>query len=54
MITPVATIYDPESGRTYDYGTGVGPWSQKLYDELVAIQHGEKEDRHGWNTVLDI
>lgn len=54
VITPVATIYDPESGRTYDYGTGVGPWSKKLYDELVGIQHGEVEDRHGWNTVLDI
>ena len=26
----------------------------KLYDELVGIQHGTIEDRYGWNTVLDL
>ncbi|WP_300829488.1 branched-chain amino acid aminotransferase [uncultured Rikenella sp.] len=54
VITPVSTIFDPADGKTYRFGEGVGTWSKKLYDELVAIQHGEVEDRHGWNTVLDL
>ena len=54
VITPVSTIFDPTDGKTYHYGEGVGPWSQKLYDVLVGIQHGTIEDRYGWNTVLDL
>lgn len=54
VITPLATIFDPEDGKIYRFENGVGPWSKKLYDELVAIQHGEVDDRHGWNTMLDL
>ncbi|MCK4836430.1 MAG: branched-chain amino acid aminotransferase [Candidatus Aminicenantes bacterium] len=25
-----------------------GPWSKKIYDELTAIQYGEKPDPYGW------
>ena len=25
-----------------------GPWSQKIYDELTAVQYGEKPDPYGW------
>jgi len=25
-----------------------GPWSRKIYDELTAIQYGEKTDPYGW------
>lgn len=54
VITPVAKIFDPQDGRTYTFGEGVGPVTQKLYDQLVGIQYGRVEDKYGWNTVLDI
>lgn len=52
VISPIGTVFDPVSGHTYDYGQQPGPWSWKLYERLVAIQHGEAEDPFGWNTVL--
>lgn len=59
VITPLASVYDPKDGKTYTFKTTgtsgeIGPWTKKLYDELTGIQYGEIEDRHGWNTVLDI
>lgn len=59
VITPLASVYDPEDRKTYTFkSTGnsgeIGPWSKKLYDELVGIQYGDIEDRYGWNVVLDI
>ena len=34
-------------------GGGVGEWSQKLYDEILGIQYGEKEDIFGWVRQLN-
>ncbi len=31
-----------------------GPITQKIYDELTAIQYGEKEDPFGWTKIIDI
>ena len=31
-----------------------GPWSQKLYKTLQGIQYGEIEDKHNWNTIVDV
>ena len=33
---------------------GVGEWSQKLYDEILGIQYGEKEDIFGWVRQLNL
>jgi branched-chain amino acid aminotransferase len=36
-------------GQDYTVGEGgVGEWSRKLYDEILAIQYGEKKDPFGW------
>ena len=51
VITPIASIYDPETERTYRFGW-VGPWTQKLYDRYRAIQLGKVPDPYGWVTVI--
>jgi hypothetical protein len=30
----------------------VGELTQRLYDEITAIQYGEKPDTFGWTEVL--
>jgi branched-chain amino acid aminotransferase len=54
VISPIGKIFDPDDGRVYIIGDGVnpGPWTNRLYDRLRAIQLGKEEDTHGWNTVL--
>ena len=53
VISPIGSIYDPQDGHTYIYNDGKpGPWSEKLYHKLRAIQYGEEPDTHGWNIVL--
>ncbi len=53
VISPVGAIsYKDESFRI---GNGsVGELSQKLYDEIVAIQYGEKEDPFGWVHTVKV
>lgn len=51
VITPAASITDPDSGKTYDFKT-VGPVSQKLYDTYRGIQLGTLPDTHNWNTII--
>ena len=54
VISPIGSIYDPETHHTYTYNNGEpGEWSKKLYHKLRAIQHGEEPDTHGWNLVLE-
>jgi len=31
----------------------MGELSQRLYDELIAIQYGEADDPHGWRIRID-
>jgi len=53
VISPVGEIsYKNESYRIAD--GGVGEWAQKLYDEIVGIQYGEKEDPFGWIREVKI
>ena len=40
-------------GKSYVFGKEPGPYSTKLYNALRAIQLGEAEDKHNWNTVMD-
>jgi len=52
--TGTAAVISPVGQITYkdeDYIVGggrMGELSQKLYDEIVAIQYGHKPDPHGW------
>ncbi|MFI3330813.1 MAG: branched-chain amino acid aminotransferase [Rikenellaceae bacterium] len=53
VISPVGSVYDPEDGKVYVFNDRKsGPWTTKLYELLRGIQLGEKEDKHGWVTIL--
>ena len=51
VITPIGRIgYD---GKTCEINGGsAGPLGAELYDALIGIQRGEREDRHGWNRII--
>jgi branched-chain amino acid aminotransferase len=57
--TGTAAVISPVGQITYkgeDYvvaGGEMGELSRKLYDEIVAIQYGEKEDPYGWRERID-
>ncbi len=47
VISPVGELcYKDEDFRIQD--GGVGEWSQRLYEEIVGIQYGVKDDPFGW------
>jgi branched-chain amino acid aminotransferase len=51
VISPVGEICYKE--RHHRVGAGqVGEWAQQLYDEIVAIQYGQKVDPFGWTRVI--
>ncbi len=54
VITPIALINDPANNTEYTYCTDgiAGPVCTKLYKKLTAIQLGETEDTHNWNTII--
>ena len=57
--TGTAAVISPVGQITYkgeDYivaGEKMGELSQKLYNEIVALQYGEKIDSHGWLERID-
>lgn len=55
VASPIAEIHDLDTNEKYVVAKDgqPGPITTKLYNELRAIQLGEVEDVHGWNTVLD-
>lgn len=55
VITPIRKIVDPDENKTYTYGDGKNPGkiTSRLYEELIGIQYGDKEDKYGWITILD-
>ena len=55
VASPIAEIHDLDTNVKYVVAKDgqPGPITTKLYNELRAIQLGEVEDVHGWNTVLD-
>ena len=53
VISPISRLDDPETGHCYKFGDEPGPISKKLYERLRAIQLGEVEDTHNWNTVVE-
>jgi branched-chain amino acid aminotransferase len=53
VISPVGEISYKE--QAYTVGSrGVGELSQKLYDEIVGIQYGERPDPFGWVNKLNV
>ncbi len=54
VASPIGRIDDLDTGNSYVIAKdGVpGPYTTRLYNALRAIQLGESEDIHGWNTVL--
>lgn len=53
VISPIERVDDPEAGKSYNFGKEPGPICKKLYETLRAIQLGEMEDKHNWNTIID-
>lgn len=56
IISPIGKIYDRENDKMFEYGKPgeAGPVSTKMYNTLKAIQEAEIEDKHGWNTVIEL
>jgi branched-chain amino acid aminotransferase len=51
VISPVGQI--TYKGKDYVVAGGkMGELSQKLYDEIVALQYAEKEDPYGWREKI--
>jgi branched-chain amino acid aminotransferase len=55
VITPIGKIVDPDTNTFYEYckDGNPGPVSATLYNNLTAIQNGEKEDPYHWVDYLD-
>lgn len=55
VASPVAEIDDLDTGKKYIVSTNgeAGPITTTLYNKLRAIQLGEEEDIHGWNTIVE-
>lgn len=55
VISPIRKIVDPENGVIYEYCKDgkPGPLSAKLYNKLIAIQHGDEKDTFGWIEIIN-
>ena len=52
VVSPVGQIF--YEGKEYVINQGkIGDLTQKLYNEILQIQYGEKEDPFGWRVTLD-
>lgn len=55
VISPIRKIDDLENHKSYVISKDgkPGPWSEKLYTHLRAIQYGTEPDVHGWTTIIE-
>lgn len=53
VISPVGRIAYRQTVMEINDNT-TGPLTAELYQAITGIQHGEVEDRHGWNVVIDV
>ena len=55
VASPIAEIDDLDTGKKYVVSRNgeAGPITTALYNKLRAIQLGEEEDIHGWNTIVN-
>ena len=55
VIAPVGKVWFDNDWRTvFQDGESVGPIMSELYELLVGIQRGEKEDKFGWLYSIDL
>ena len=52
VISPIASIFDLDSGERVSYGNEVGATCLKLYNALQDIQYGRSEDLFGWTEIV--
>ncbi len=52
VISPVGWIRHGDEMITINEGR-IGPFSQRLYDEITGIQYGEKDDPFGWRYEIE-
>lgn len=57
--TGTAAVVSPV-GKIHHNGTHIvinnnefGPVARRFYDHITSLHHGEVEDTHGWNTIID-
>ena len=55
VASPVGEIDDLDTGKKYVIAKNgePGPVTTRLYNSLRAVQLGEADDVHGWNTVIE-
>ena len=55
VASPIGEIDDIDTGTKYVIAKdgNPGPVTTALYNKLRAIQLGEEEDVHGWNTIVE-
>lgn len=52
VISPIASVFDLDSGEKVNYGAEVGATCLKLYNALQDIQYGRVEDTFGWTKIV--
>ena len=55
VISPIERIDDLENNKSYVISKDgkPGPWCEKLYTKLRAIQYGDEADPYGWVMMVD-
>ena len=51
VISPIGSIRFGD--KVYEFGDEVGPVTQKLYDELTAVQQRRIPDERGWTVSVE-
>lgn len=55
IISPIGKIADPDNNKIYSFGEEgkPGPVCDKLFHHLIALQHGDEEDKFGWIEIVE-
>ena len=54
VITPIGELASTDWKITLTTTGQKGPLAQKIYDELVGVQYGQRPDKLNWLEILDI
>ena len=52
VISPVGKIHH-NGTRIVINNNEFGPIARRFYDYIASLHHGEVEDTHGWNMIID-
>ena len=53
VIAPVGLIDHQKTELRFDM-ENIGPFAQKMYQEITGIQYGKTDDRYGWNLPVTV